>query len=257
MYNNKLEEEIEFIKEELKDIRKKTYIKNLKISKKVFKRVAPYVLSASIVAGGFKLVGAGLPFYNDNVKKTAEVKSEFDASGRLIKSERVYGSYDFEEKINRVIIYGKWNNVKDNEYEREVLSYKINKKDFANIMSIDDIDNIDFNKLFGKPYMHVYETSYDLGDIDNDGFVKIILYSKDKDDYIIVKQGFKENIGTSFGAVAIIFLIYSIIGIYRSNYSNFDYRYEVEGIKYRYRDVEKLKKKLKKELKKKREELKK
>ena len=252
--NTNLEEEIKEIEEKLSEERKKNAIKNLKISSKVVKRVAPYLVSASIVTGCFKLAGLGIPFYNDSVKKSAEVKSEFDANGRLIKCERVYDGYDFEQKFNRLLFYTDWTKVNDKEYKREVYGFRINKNNLTNIISLLDNKDVKLEDIFGIPYMHVYESSYDMDDSKNEGsFVKIITYSKDKDDYMIVKQGMEENFPTSLSYSAIVSIIYVIIGIYRCNYSNFNYKYEIEDIKYRYRDINISK--LKKELKKKKKEL--
>ena len=147
-----LEEEIECLEKEIKDIKinntKKSIVKNLKISKKALQMVAPYALTAGIIAGTFKVVGIGFPIYMDTIKKTADIKSEFDANGSIIKSEKTYDSYENveESRINRLVVYSKWTKTNNNNYVREVLSYRLNKGDLSYLTYQGNIENLDIEK---------------------------------------------------------------------------------------------------------------
>lgn len=239
--NRELEEKIIDLEKEINDIKvsngKKRVIKNLKISKTAMHRVAPYVLSCGIIAGTLKLAGVGFPFVMDDIKKCADVKSEFDASGRLIKNEKIYGSYEMvdESRINRLIIYSKWNKIDNNKYERNVTSYRLDKKDLSYVLSLGNIEELNVENILGIPYMSQVETRYNVNNIDNkNGYIRVIVYNKDKNDYVMIKEPIGDNIGISCLYILLCLLSILGIGIYRNSFSKFDYDYEVSKIKLDY-----------------------
>ena len=248
--NKKLEEEIKALEEEINNTKKDKRIKNLKIYSKTMHRIAPYVLSAGIIAGTFKIVGGVIPFYNDTVKRTADIMNEFDENGRLIRTEKIYGNFNEEERINRLIYYSNWQKNKNNQYEREIISYKISKKNLANIISLLGQDNVSLEDILPKPYMHTYESKETISDneLKEESFIKVIAYSRDKDDYIMAKQGISGNFADSFLYTVIYAISYLVIGLYRDNYSSFIYSEEIRKINNEYKSLPNINE-LKKELK--------
>ena len=81
-------------------------IRNLKISARALQLVAPYVLTAGIIAGGFTLLG-NIPFYGgDEWKVYSTVMTEFDNNGN-IRYEQQYDSYK-SSSDNKLYYYTKW-----------------------------------------------------------------------------------------------------------------------------------------------------
>lgn len=238
--DNKLKEEIEELEKELKNIKnenkRKVVIKNLKISKTLLRGISPYVLSAGIIAGTLKLTGIGFPFYTDTLKKTADVKSEFDANGSLIKSEKVYGNYEeeYESRINRLMLYSSWIKNKDNKYERTIQSYRLKKKDLSYVTHLENTENLNIKDILGKPYMEQIETKDNISMEEQNAkpYVEIIVYNRDKKDYIMVKEEVTENLGNSALFAVLTCLSYLLILFYRDNISKFNYNEEVNRIKF-------------------------
>lgn len=261
--DNKLKEEIEKLEEELNNIKKenikRNIVKNLKISKTFLRGVAPYALTTCIIAGTLKLTGVGFPFYTDTVKRTADIKNEFDANGSLIKSEKLYGNYEeeYENRINRLLLYSNWTKNKDNKYERTIKSYKLKKKDLTYITHLDDVESFNITDILGKPYMEQIETREYLPEEEQNTkpYIEIIIYNKDKNDYIMIKEEISENIGKTALFVALTSVSYLLILLYRDNLSNFNYNEEIKKIKFL--NSKEDTKEIKEELKKKKKELRK
>ena len=212
--------------------------------------VAPYVLSASVIVGGIKLIGGVFPFYTDTFKQTADIKNEFDSNGSFIKSEKVYGSYDSADRFNRILYYSKWNKTENGKYERKIISYRIKNNNLTDILYLMNKQDLNLDDVFGEPYMEQIETRYNIDDLDKDESLKVIIYNREKNDYIYLKESVGQNLGISVLNIICFLLSMEGIRIWRYKVSGFDYNSEVTKIKmsYDYIDVKELKKK-KKELK--------
>lgn len=223
-------------------------IKNLRISARFGQRIAPYVLAAGVVAYGFELVGAGLPFIpNDEITYYSHIKGEFDNQGN-IRYEQQYES--FENGNNILSLYTKWVLQEDGLYSRTVKTFEIDnmsKEDilklFNNPESINSLED-----LFGKPSVskREYKNKLDLPEEKNVDFLQAITYNKDMDDFIVVKESAEDNFW-----VSVIYILVTCIGeiislAIRENISSFDFDDCVYNIKQKYNkvDVETLVKKL-------------
>lgn len=84
--------------------------------------IIPYVLTASVLAGGCKFLGYGYPFYKDTVEEYLHTKREIDSLGN-VKYEEQYGEYD-NVTFNKINYCTKW--INDNGiYARYVLTYSL------------------------------------------------------------------------------------------------------------------------------------
>ena len=96
-------------------------IRNLKISLRAMQLVAPYVLTAGLIAGGFKLLGS-CPFYRDIQQQNLNIMKEFDSLGN-IRYEEQYN--EFSGDSDMLYFYGKWEKSNDGFYTRTVEKYKL------------------------------------------------------------------------------------------------------------------------------------
>ena len=250
----KMKKEIETMENEINDYKfeyiKKSTIKNLKITARAFQLVAPYILTAGIVAEIFNISG-NKPFSSNNERVYLNTMTEFYSMGN-INIKKQYG--DFKDSIENILdnrdsvlyFYSKWEKDSNNSYYRIIEIYSIKNKtyeDVKKILSQDDLEKY----LDGSNYYEI-EIKNDLNfqELNSKNFIKAIVYDKDKNDYIEYKKNIFKNISCS-----IIYIFFAsfceFIPFYlRSNYSKFDFMKSVNKIneKYKTKDIDVLIKKL-------------
>lgn len=220
-------------------------IRNLKISARALQLAAPYVLTAGIVAGGFTLLG-DIPFYGgDEWKVYSNVMTEFDDAGN-IRFEQQYDS--FENSDNILYYYSKWQQGNDGFYSRTVQTYSIKKKTYEDIIELFGQENLNLEDVLGEPSSNIKETRNNLTDeeLQEESFVKAVIYNKDENDYIMHKETVGENILLSVLYVLITGLCELAPLYWRSEHSYFDFADCVEEIKRKHQslDIDTLTKKL-------------
>ncbi len=220
-------------------------IKNLKIYARALQLVAPYVVTAGIVAGGFALFG-DIPFYpNDEVKAYSNVMTEFDNAGN-IRKEQQYASFKDESghkldsNDNLLYYYSKWEKIDDGLYSRVVQTYSIDEKTYEDIIKLFDKKDLSLEGILGEPDSNIKETKNNLTEeeLQEGAFIQAIVYSKDEGDYIIRKQTVGENIFLSILYVFVSMLIEMGPLYYRSEYSSFDFLRCVNEIKRKYQPLD-------------------
>lgn len=220
-------------------------IRNLKISARALQLAAPYVLTAGIIAGGFTLLG-DIPFYGgDEWKVYSNVMTEFDDAGN-IRFEQQYDS--FENSDNILYYYSKWQQGNDGFYSRTVQTYSIKKKTYEDIIELFGQENLNLGDVLGEPSSNIKETRNNLTDeeLQEESFVKAVIYNKDENDYIMHKETVGENILLSVLYVLITGLCELAPLYWRSEHSDFDFADCVEEIKMKHQslDIDTLTKKL-------------
>lgn len=220
-------------------------IRNLKISARALQLAAPYVLTAGIIAGGFTLLG-DIPFYGgDEWKVYSNVMIEFDDAGN-IRFEQQYDS--FENSDNILYYYSKWQQGNDGFYSRTVQTYSIKKKTYEDIIELFGQENLNLGDVLGEPSSNIKETRNNLTDeeLQEESFVKAVIYNKDENDYIMHKETVGENILLSVLYVLITGLCELAPLYWRSEHSDFDFADCVEEIKMKHQslDIDTLTKKL-------------
>lgn len=241
----KMSKEIKKLEYDLKHVKSKNLkistIRNLKISLKAVQRVAPYVLTAGIVFGGFSVLG-GTPFFIDKRKNELDIMKEFDSLGNI---RTVVQYEDYEQTDNKLFYYGKWEKIEDGFCKRIIETYELKNKTEQEIINMLEIDDISLESVFGKPISKKIETKNNVTEEElySKPYLQAIIYNKDKNDYIIIKESVGENIGLTCLYLVITILCQGIPFLIRLN-SNFDFEDSVKLLKNKYQkvDVDKLKK---------------
>lgn len=245
-----MKKELETLENELKYSKlvnlKISTVKNLKISLRFMQRIAPYVLTAGIMAGGCKLIGGGIPFYSgDTFKINSNTMKEFDSLGN-IRYEQQYD--DYENSSNILYYYSQWQQGNDGFYSRNVETYKLDELTEEEILKLFAKEDLNLSDVFGEPTSKKRETKNNVTEeeLQQKDYLQAIIYNEDENDYIIHKETMGENI-----AVTVIYLLLTALAeliplFIRSEISSFDFDDCVREIKRKHPSVgtEELAKKL-------------
>lgn len=246
----KMKNEIEELKLDINNSKKanlkNNMIRKLKISLRTGQLIAPYVLTAGIIFKIFSLLGY-TPFIFDERKKELNIKKDIDNLGNIYY-EKQYN--DFENSLNTISYVGKWYKESDGLYSRMIKIYsaeKIEEKMITKIINNSDI--LSLEEVFGTPISTKIETKNNITEEErkNKSFLKSILYSKDSNEFIIIKESLENNISTSILYFLATMLAGALSFIIRSECSSFDFNECINEIKEDYPliDIEELKLKLK------------
>jgi hypothetical protein len=243
-----MKREIDLLESEIKysslvNVRIKA-IRNLKITARALQLVAPYAITAGIVAGEFAFLG-DIPFYpNDEWKKYSKIMTEFDNAGN-IRTEQQYDSFEvngdtLDNSDSMLYYYSEWEKSDDGFYSRTVQTYSIKKKSFEDIMELFKKEDLKLEDVLGEPSTNIKETKNNLieDEIQEKSIIKAVIYEEDKDDYIIHKETVGENIGLS--VLYVLVTIFSELAplYYRSEHSSFDFSDCVDEIKRKYKPLD-------------------
>ena len=242
----KMKKEIETMENEINDYKfeyiKKSTIKNLKITARAFQLVAPYILTAGIVAEIFNISG-NKPFSSNNERVYLNTMTEFYSMGN-INIKKQYG--DFKDSIENILdnrdsvlyFYSKWEKDSNNSYYRIIEIYSIKNKTYEDVKKI--LSQDDLEKYLDDSNYYETEIKNDLNiqELNSKNFIKAIVYDKDKNDYIEYKKNIFKNISCS-----IIYIFFAsfceFIPFYlRSNYSKFDFMKSVNKINEKYKTID-------------------
>lgn len=204
----------------------------------------PYIITASIIATGCKQYNGVLPFHRDMIEEYLHTKKTIDNYGN-VSVEKRYGKYN--NMLNIINYYTKWQ-VENEIYSRCVLSYSLGNLSLEQINEIIDKEMVDVEDILGFPISGSIETKDNLTkeEIDSDEYIEAIIYSVEKNDYIIVKESVKDNVTTSLLYLLTTLLASYIPYTYREKISKFSYFERVSEIEEEYKniDIENLSKKL-------------
>lgn len=243
-----LEQEINELNKTIEDSDKINYRKNLIRISKIFlrflQRIAPYVVASSISFAVFTTMGS-TPFIRDDEKCYLKEKKEMDSRGNV----RIESQYEeFENSIGSISYYSNWEKDDEGFYKREekkFLFYEINPE------ALDKIENgnidISLEEILGTPSSSkiVKQNNLTEEEINEKAYVEAIIYSKNKDEYIIVKESIGNNIAVSI-AYLIVTALFELVVFYIRDKSKYDYKKIIENINEKYKsiDTEQLIKKL-------------
>lgn len=247
---HELKKEIEKLEKDIKNIRlinlKIEVIKNLKITLRFIQRIAPYIITASLTAGGFKLLGGGLPFYRDNFRNYLRTMTEVDNLGN-VRYEQQYN--DFETADNTLYYCSKWHDNEDGFYSRNIEMYKIKELTEEDLINILTKENLDLSDILGEPISKKIETKNNIleEELEEKDYLQAVIYSKSDNDYIVCKETIKDNILMTLLYISATALFECFpFAIRDGGLSKFNYKMCVEDIKDNYPsvDVQELTKKL-------------
>lgn len=229
----KLENEIKFSR--ISNLKIKS-VRNLKISLRAMQLIAPYVLTAGLIAGGFKLLG-GCPFYRDIKQQNLNTMKEFDNLGN-IRYEEQYS--DFSSASDMLYFYGKWERSDNGFYTRTVEKYKLEKLTEDEIKDLFEKEKVSLQDILGTPISSFQESNNNLDEeeIERENYFQAIIYLENEEDYILVRESVSDNI-----LITILYICITGLGellpLYiRSEISNFDFGDCVSRIKEQYKPVD-------------------
>lgn len=237
-----MKKEIETLENELKYSKlvnlKISTVKNLKISLRFMQRITPYVLSAGIIAGGCKLIGFGLPFYSgDTLKINSNTMKEFDSLGN-VRYEQQYD--DYANSSNILYYYSQWQPDINGLYTRNVETYKLDELTEEEILKLFNKEDLKLSDIFGEPISKKRETKNNVTEeeLQQNDCLKAIIYSEDKNNYILYKETKEENNVITAAYLALTAVVELIPFFIRSNISTFDFDDCVSEIKRKYPAVD-------------------
>jgi len=238
---NKLEKEIKYSKIN----NSKIYaLRGLKIALRTGQLIAPYAITLGITFGIFSALG-GTPFYRDKHKQKLEIMKEIDSLGN-IRYEQQYGEY--ENNTSVISYYSKWNYVGNNLYSRDIDTYELSDMTEEQILKLINNNDESLREILSEPISKKKETKNNLSEeeLQSDSFLQAVIYSKNDDDFIMVKESSGDNI-----AFTILWLVVTALAelgpiLWRIDGSDFNYVYCIDKIKEKHPtvDVEELTKRL-------------
>ena len=246
-YMHNLENNIKDLEYQINNVNKTNLkinaLKNIKKSLKFCQLIAPYLVAYSLSFSIFSLFNA-TPFYTDDRKQYLENKKTIDSFGTK-KYEEQY--YEYEDNTNIITYYEKWQKNSKNGYSRNIRVYKLGNLSERRVLELIEKNNIKkIEDIFGTPLINRTETREFINNDEllQESYLEAQLYNKDKNNFIIVKEGLGENIEETTIWFLIQCFVYLIISTWRDTFSNFDFKKSLEKIEEENQkvDVESLKK---------------
>lgn len=232
----KLEELKEQLKKKLDEQRKEKFkqfnIRNLKFFGNTCNFLAPFVLSAGIAVGVFRLCGGGFPFHTDEIKKYRLYNLDFDTKGYVTMDDeyRTYGILD-ELKSNSLVVYSPWDE-QNGQYIRFKREYNIgtlNSLDLYDAVLNEDYSYIEENVTDFKE--EIQTTNRINEEESNDYIIQASLHMLDMEDTLVFSETDLKNIIITIIEVVLGLGVGSIIAWKR----DFDYLWEIECINDEYK----------------------
>lgn len=184
----KLELEQKYSK--LINLKNKT-IRKLKISTRMIKLGTPFLVTTGIITGGFAHFNQ-LPFYLDDKKEYCNVMTEYDNLGN-VRTQKQYNN-ELPKNDTQLRYYTKWKLVGE-QYVRKIQNYKLKEFELNEIISLLENGNVKLEEILGKPISTIDEVKNSIteAEIKSGAFIRCVIYRQEKEDYILVKQSFSDN----------------------------------------------------------------
>ena len=238
VFMKNLEAEIKQIQYDIEHIdeknRKIKALRRLKYTLTISRLVAPYIVTAGLAFGFFAACGK-TPFYTDDCKKYLEIKKTFDSMGN-IHSEEQFNSYG--DKVEYLTYYGKWEKNKEEDlYEREIRVYPLKNITEEMVYEIfDNIDDLCLDSLLGGNFSIKTEKKNRLNEDELEAipFIEANLYTKDKNQYVIVQEELAENIAFTVLWFLLTYIAAKGIDYVRTQHTSFNYYEIIRRVKEKY-----------------------
>ena len=234
-YLNRTKEEIERLEKQINDIKVKNKrnnrISNLKVSLRVIQCAYPYILSTGIIFGAFKWLGM-TPFGNNTEKEYLNTMKEFDSLGNV----RYEHQYDDYKSSNFISYYSKWEQQSDGTYKRNINNYNLKELTEDEILEIFNKENVNIEDIFGEVIAQKSEIKNNLSyeELNKGDFLQATIYSKSKDEYIVIKCDTFDNIGIIIAYLLAIVVSICCVSYTREKWFNYDFSKKIDYIKEKY-----------------------
>ena len=250
-------QEIEALKQEIKDKKRDNFktggIRNLKVAAKALEIVRPYALAAGLVVGTFALCKA-TPFYRDNVKAHLVTLTEYNEKGDS-KTSQKYESTKYvsktEDKSSKIVCCTKWQQNSNGSYSRDKEIYSLDGKTFDDISELIGKNEQEIRQILNEKFSFITkseEISKELTeeDLKKDFTFMAMMYSEDKNNYIVRKEETGRNLVSTYFCICILLASESIV-LYLKNGLEGESFYDVIYVKNQYKKINltELKEKLK------------
>lgn len=219
---------------------KQLNIRNLKIFGNTCNFVAPFVITAGLTVGVFKMFGGGLPFHTDEITKYKLYDLDYQTNGYVTMDEsyRTNGLLDDSLPSNELTIYTPWKyeNSQYTRYKREYDIDKLNSLELFNAVLEDDYSYIEENL---KDYKEEKQTVNSIDETEKmDYFFEASLHMLDKNDTLKYNETDLKNIVITIVELILGLGIGGTIAYFRDfeylwelKRTNNDYNYRIKAIK--------------------------
>lgn len=189
--------------------------------------IAPFVISASLTVGVFKLFGGGLPFHSDEIVKYKAYSLDYKTNGYVTMDESYKGNRWYDESLpaNELIIYTPWK-FENNQYIRYKREYDIGE------LSTLDL----FDAVLEEDYVYITDSIKDYKEEiqvtdsieiteGQDYFFEASLHMMDKEDVLKYNETDLKNV-----IITVIELVLGLgIGGAIAYFRNFEYLWELKS----------------------------
>ena len=215
-------------------------IRNLRVFGNTCNFLAPFVISAGLTVGAFRLFGGGLPFHTDQTVKYKAYNLDYKTSGYVTMDESYRTNRWFDDSLpsNQLIIYTPWE-FKDNQYTRFKREYDIDK-----ITTLDLFDAVleeDYAYITEniKEYKEEIQVANSIEETEGqDYFFEASLHMLDKEDVLRYDETDLKNtiitiielvLGLGIGGAIAYFRDFEYLWELRD--ANSDYQYRIKAVK--------------------------
>ena len=219
---------------------KQLNIRNLKIFGNTCNFVAPFVITAGLTVGVFKMFGGGLPFHTDEITKYKLYDLDYQTNGYVTMDEsyRTNGLLYDNLPSNELTIYTPWKyeNSQYTRYKREYDIDKLNSLELFNAVLEEDYSYIEENL---KDYKEEKQTVNSIDETEKmDYFFEASLHMLDKNDTLKYNETDLKNIVITIVELILGLGIGGTIAYFRDfeylwelKRTNNDYNYRIKAIK--------------------------
>lgn len=219
---------------------KQLNIRNLRVFGNTCNFLAPFVISAGLTVGAFRLFGGGLPFHTDQTVKYKAYNLDYKTSGYVTMDESYRTNRWFDDSLpsNQLIIYTPWE-FKDNQYTRFKREYDIDK-----ITTLDLFDAVleeDYAYITEniKEYKEEIQVANSIEETEGQNyFFEASLHMLDKEDVLRYDETDLKNtiitiielvLGLGIGGAIAYFRDFEYLWELRD--ANSDYQYRIKAVK--------------------------
>lgn len=214
--------------EQKKENFKQLNIRNLKVFANACNFAAPFVISAGITVGVFRLFGGGLPFHSDEITKYKAYNLDFQTNGYVTMDDEYRTNRWFDDSLpsNTLVVYTPWEE-QEGQYVRFKREYDVGKLttlDLYNAVLDEDYNYISENL---KDYKEEKQVVNEIDPAeDNNYFFEASLHMLDKEDVLKYNETDLKNI-----VITIIELVLGLgIGGAIAYFRDFEFLYELREV---------------------------
>lgn len=219
---------------------KQLNIRNLRVFGNTCNFIAPFVISAGLTVGAFRLFGGGLPFHSDEIVKYKAYSLDYKTNGYVTMDESYRTNRWFDDSLpsNELTIYTPWE-FKDNQYMRYKREYdisKLNTLDLFDAVLEEDYAYITNNI---KEYKEEIQVANSIEETEGqDYFFEASLHMLDKEDVLKYNETDLKNtiitiielvLGLGIGGAIAYFRDFEYLWELKD--ANNDYNYRIKAIK--------------------------